>query len=151
MQQQPTEREKWAIFKTGGKQYRVGIGDVVNVSSSEFTRAIPTNPGGRRLFTFEEVLVVKADADLVLGQPTVPGPKVVGELLDDAKTRKVVTFKKRRRKNSRRKRGHRQDYHRVRIVEIAPRVRAAFDSVSAASAGAAPIPASTTTEPHDDL
>ncbi|MET4484020.1 50S ribosomal protein L21 [Bradyrhizobium sp. F1.13.3] len=150
MPQQPPAREKWAIFKTGGKQYRVGIGDVVNVSS-EFTRAIPANADGRRLFTFDEVLAVKADAELVLGQPIVHGAKVVGELLDDARMRKVTTLKKRRRKNSRRKRGHRQDYHPVRIVEIAPQTRGAFDSVSAASAGAAPIPVSATTEPHADL
>jgi ribosomal protein L21 len=123
----------------------------VNVSSSKFTRAIPTNTDGRRLFTFDEVLAVKADSDFVIGTPTVPGAKAVGELLKNARMPKVVTLKKRRRKNSRRKRGHRQHYHPVRIVEIAPQAQATFESVTAASVGAAPIRAAAATEPQTDL
>jgi large subunit ribosomal protein L21 len=99
----------FAVIKTGGKQYRVVAEDVLRVDRLE------GEPG--TVIEFGEVLVVGGDAP-VIGNPTVAGATVAGELLDQVRGRKVIAFKKRRRKNSRRKRGHRQEYSLVRITEI---------------------------------
>ncbi len=99
----------FAVIKTGGKQYRVVAEDVLRVDRLE------GEPG--TVVAFEEVLVVGGD-DPVVGAPTVSGATVAGELLDHVRGSKVIAFKKRRRKNSRRKRGHRQEYSLVRITEI---------------------------------
>jgi large subunit ribosomal protein L21 len=99
----------FAVIKTGGKQYRVATDDVLQVEK------IAGNPGD--VVEFAEVLVVGGDTPL-LGTPTVAGALVAGEVLEQGRGPKVIAFKKRRRKNSRRKRGHRQEYTRVRITEI---------------------------------
>jgi large subunit ribosomal protein L21 len=99
----------FAVIKTGGKQYRVVAEDVLRIDRLE------GEPG--TVIEFGEVLVVGGDAP-VIGNPTVAGATVAGELLDQVRGRKVIAFKKRRRKNSRRKRGHRQEYSLVRITEI---------------------------------
>jgi large subunit ribosomal protein L21 len=99
----------FAVIKTGGKQYRVVAEDVLRVDRLE------GEPG--TVVAFEEVLVVGGD-NPVVGAPTVSGATVAGELLDHVRGSKVIAFKKRRRKNSRRKRGHRQEYSLVRITEI---------------------------------
>jgi large subunit ribosomal protein L21 len=99
----------FAVIKTGGKQYRVVAEDVLRVDRLE------GEPG--TVVEFGEVLVVGGDTPVV-GAPTVAGATVAGELLDQVRGRKVIAFKKRRRKNSRRKRGHRQEYSLVRITEI---------------------------------
>jgi large subunit ribosomal protein L21 len=99
----------FAVIKTGGKQYRVVAEDVLRVDRLE------GEPGA--VVEFVEVLVVGGDTP-VIGSPTVAGATVAGELLDQVRGRKVIAFKKRRRKNSRRKRGHRQEYSLVRITEI---------------------------------
>jgi large subunit ribosomal protein L21 len=99
----------FAVIKTGGKQYRVTPEDVLQVEK------LPGNPGD--VIAFGEVLVVGGDTPL-LGTPTVEGATVAGEVLDQTRGPKVISFKKRRRKNSRRKRGHRQEYTVVRITEI---------------------------------
>jgi large subunit ribosomal protein L21 len=99
----------FAVIKTGGKQYRVVAEDVLRVDRLE------GEPGA--VVEFGEVLVVGGDAPVV-GAPTVAGATVAGELLDHVRGPKVIAFKKRRRKNSRRKRGHRQEYSLVRITEI---------------------------------
>jgi len=99
----------FAVIKTGGKQYRVVAEDVVRVDRME------GEPG--TVVAFGEVLVVGGDAPVV-GAPIVAGATVAGELLDHVRGPKVIAFKKRRRKNSRRKRGHRQEYSLVRITEI---------------------------------
>jgi large subunit ribosomal protein L21 len=99
----------FAVIKTGGKQYRVVAEDVLRVDRLE------GEPGG--VVEFGEVLVVGGDTPVV-GAPTVAGATVAGELLDHVRGPKVIAFKKRRRKNSRRKRGHRQEYSLVRITEI---------------------------------
>jgi len=98
-----------AVIKTGGKQYRVVPEDVLQVDRLE------GEPGA--VVAFGEVLVVGGDSPVV-GAPTVAGATVAGELLDHVRGPKVIAFKKRRRKNSRRKRGHRQEYSLVRITEI---------------------------------
>jgi large subunit ribosomal protein L21 len=99
----------FAVFKTGGKQYRVAADDVLEVDK------IKGEPG--EIVEFGEVLVVGGD-NVSLGAPTVAGATVAAEVVAQARGPKVIAFKKRRRKNSRRKRGHRQDYTRIRIVEI---------------------------------
>ena len=99
----------FAVIKTGGKQYRVVAEDVLRVDRLE------GEPGA--VVEFGEVLVVGGDTPVV-GAPTVAGATVAGELLDHVRGPKVIAFKKRRRKNSRRRRGHRQEYSLVRISEI---------------------------------
>ncbi len=99
----------FAVIKTGGKQYRVVAEDVLRVDRLE------AEPGA--VVEFGEVLVVGGDQTM-LGNPTVAGATVAAELLDHVRGPKVIAFKKRRRKNSRRKRGHRQEFSLVRITEI---------------------------------
>jgi large subunit ribosomal protein L21 len=99
----------FAVFKTGGKQYRVAAEDVLKVDK------VKGAPG--EIVEFGEVLVVGGDS-VTLGAPTIAGATVAAEVLDQARGPKIIAFKKRRRKNSRRKRGHRQEFTLVRITEI---------------------------------
>jgi large subunit ribosomal protein L21 len=99
----------FAVIKTGGKQYRVVAEDILRVDRVE------AEPGA--VIEFGEVLVVGGDST-TLGAPTVSGATVAAEVLDHVRGPKVIAFKKRRRKNSRRKRGHRQEFSLVRITEI---------------------------------
>jgi large subunit ribosomal protein L21 len=99
----------FAIIKTGGKQYRVAAKDVITVGK------LAGEPGD--VVAFEDVLLVGGDT-VVVGRPTVAGATVAGELIEHGRAAKVVVFKKRRRKNSRRKRGHRQEFSVIRITEI---------------------------------
>jgi len=99
----------FAVFKTGGKQYRVAAEDVLKVDK------VRGEPG--EIVEFGEVLVVGGDA-VTLGAPTIAGATVAAEVLDQSRGAKIIAFKKRRRKNSRRKRGHRQDFTLLRITEI---------------------------------
>jgi large subunit ribosomal protein L21 len=99
----------FAVFKTGGKQYRVAAEDVIKVGK------VKGEPG--EIVEFGEVLVVGGD-NLSLGAPTVAGATVAAEVLEQARGPKIIAFKKRRRKNSRRKIGHRQEFTLLRITEI---------------------------------
>jgi len=99
----------FAVIRTGGKQYRVVAEDILQVDR------VDAEPGS--VIEFGEVLVVGGESP-VLGAPTVVGATVAAELLDHVRGPKVIAFKKRRRKNSRRKRGHRQEFSLVRITEI---------------------------------
>jgi large subunit ribosomal protein L21 len=99
----------FAVFKTGGKQYRVAAEDVIKVAK------VKGDPG--EIVEFGEVLVVGGD-NLSLGAPTVAGATVAAEVLEQARGPKIIAFKKRRRKNSRRKIGHRQEFTLLRITEI---------------------------------
>ena len=99
----------FAVIRTGGKQYRVVAEDVLKVDK------IDGNVGD--VVEFAEVLAVGGDTPTI-GTPTVAGALVAAQVLDQARDRKVIAFKKRRRKNSRRKRGHRQEFTLVRITEI---------------------------------
>ena len=103
------EERVFAVFKTGGKQYRVAAEDVLKIDK------VKGEPG--EIVEFGEVLVVGGDS-VTLGAPTVAGATVAAEALDQARGPKVIAFKKRRRKNSRRKRGHRQEFTLLRITEI---------------------------------
>jgi len=99
----------FAVIKTGGKQYRVAADDKLKVEK------VAGEVGD--IITFGEVLVVGGDTP-TLGTPAVTGASVAAEVLDQGRGPKVIAFKKRRRKNSRRKRGHRQEFTLVRITEI---------------------------------
>jgi large subunit ribosomal protein L21 len=103
------EGKMFAVIKTGGKQYRVTAEDKLKVEK------VAGEAGD--IITFGEVLVVGGDTP-TLGTPTVAGASVAAEVLDQGRGPKVIAFKKRRRKNSRRKRGHRQEFTLVRITEI---------------------------------
>ncbi len=99
----------FAVIRTGGKQYRVAAEDVIKVEK------VKGDPG--EIVQFGEVLVVGGD-DVTLGIPTIAGASVAAEVLEQGRGAKVIDFKKRRRKNSRRKRGHRQEFTLLRVTEI---------------------------------
>ena len=99
----------FAVIKAGGKQYRVAAEDVIRIDRVE------KNPG--EVVAFGEVLVVGGDTPLI-GAPMVSGATVAGEVLAHERGDKVIAFKKRRRKNSRRKRGYRHEFSVIRITEI---------------------------------
>ncbi|HYC16924.1 MAG TPA: 50S ribosomal protein L21 [Pseudolabrys sp.] len=99
----------FAVIKTGGKQYRVAAEDVIRVDR------VNGQPG--EIVEFGEVLVVGGDTPQ-LGMPTVAGATVAGEVLQHTRGDKIIAFKKRRRKNSRRKRGYRHEFSVIRITEI---------------------------------
>lgn len=99
----------FAVIKTGGKQYRVAANDVITVEK------LDGEPGAA--ISFAEVLMIGGE-NAVVGSPTVAGASVAAEVVEQTRGPKVIAFKKRRRQNSKRKRGHRQDLTTVRIVEI---------------------------------
>lgn len=100
----------FAVIKTGGKQYRVAAEDVITIER------LPAQAG--ESVTFVEVLMISNGDNVQVGAPVVEGATVLGEVVDLTRARKVIAFKKRRRQNSKRKRGHRQDQMTVRILEI---------------------------------
>jgi large subunit ribosomal protein L21 len=99
----------FAVIRAGGKQYRVAPEDVIRIDR------VAGEPG--QIVEFGEVLVVGGDKP-ELGLPTVAGATVAGEVLQHTRGDKVIAFKKRRRKNSRRKRGYRHEFSVIRITEI---------------------------------
>ena len=100
----------YAVIKTGGKQYRVAPDDVLIIEK------VTGDPGS--VVEFGEVLMVGGSDSPKVGAPHVAGAKVVAEVVEQGRAAKVIAFKKRRRKNSRRKRGHRQEQTTVKIKEI---------------------------------
>ncbi len=100
----------FAVIRTGGKQYRVAAEDVIKVDKvkgdARRDRAVRRGLGGRRRQRHAR------------RQPTVAGASVAAEVLEQGRGPKIIAFKKRRRKNSRRKRGHRQEFTLVRVTEI---------------------------------
>jgi large subunit ribosomal protein L21 len=106
-----SEREKmFAVIKTGGKQYRVAANDLLKVEK------VAGNAGD--IVEFAEVLMVGVGADATIGAPVVGGALVTAEVVEQGRARKVIAFKKRRRQNSKRTRGHRQELTTIRISEI---------------------------------
>jgi large subunit ribosomal protein L21 len=103
------ERTMFAVIRTGGKQYRVAAEDVIKIEK------VAGDPG--EIVQFGEVLLVGGD-NVTVGAPTVAGASVAAEVLEQGRGPKVIAFKKRRRKNSRRKRGHRQEFTLLRVTEI---------------------------------
>ena len=100
----------FAVIKTGGKQYRVAANDLLKVEK------VIGEAGD--IVEFTEVLMVGEGADASIGAPTVAGATVTAEVVEQGRAKKVIAFKKRRRQNSKRTRGHRQHLTTVRIAEI---------------------------------
>ena len=100
----------YAVIKTGGKQYRVAANDTLRVEK------VAGEAGAT--VEFNEVLMIGGDGAPKIGAPHVAGAKVTAEVVEQGRADKVIAFKKRRRKNSRRKRGHRQELTTVKIRDI---------------------------------
>ena len=100
----------YAIIKNGGKQYKVKEGDIICFDK------MGLEPKSK--VEFKEVLALN-DGELKVGTPTVEGAVVEGEVINEGRGKKVIIFKKRRRKDSKLKRGFRRDFTRVRITKIA--------------------------------
>jgi large subunit ribosomal protein L21 len=100
----------YAIIRTGDKQFRAESGQTVRIP------ALAAEVG--ETVTFDQVLLAGTDEGVQVGAPTVPGATVTGEVVAHGKGEKIIIFKWKRRKNYRRKQGHRQKYTEVRIGEI---------------------------------
>ncbi len=101
----------YAVIQTGGKQYKVKSGEILKIEK------LPDSKPDTKI-EFKEILAYGDDKIIELGSPTVAGAKVEADLLENGKNRTVLIFKKRRRQNSRRKNGHRQQYSLIRINKI---------------------------------
>ena len=102
----------YAVIETGGKQYRVQAGDVIDVER------LPAVSEEQPEVVFDRVLLVDDGGDVKVGAPVVEGAQVQGVLRQPVRGRKITVFKMKRRKGYRRKNGHRQDLHRVEIKDI---------------------------------
>jgi len=100
----------YAVIRTGGKQYRVAAGDVLRLER------LPGEVG--TTVDFPEVLLAAGDGAVRIGTPLVDGALVRAEIVGQGRARKILVFKKKRRKNYRRRRGHRQAITTVRVMEI---------------------------------
>ena len=101
----------YAVIQTGGKQYKVKSGEIIKVE--KLTDSKPDTK-----IEFKEILAYGDNKMIEVGTPTVQGAKVEANLIKNSKNRTVLIFKKRRRQNSRRKNGHRQEYSMIRINKI---------------------------------
>ena len=100
----------FAVLNTGGKQYKVSQGDLIEVEK------LKINTGDT--VTLDQVLMVGEGENIEVGSPYVSGCKVTGEVVEQGKGTKIIVFKKKRRKNYRRKNGHRQFFTQLKITEI---------------------------------
>ena len=101
----------FAVIQTGGKQYKVKASDILKIEKIK-------NSKPESKIVFNEILAYGDDKNLEVGSPLVKGAKVEAELLKNSKNRTILIFKKRRRQNSRRKNGHRQQYSLIKIKKI---------------------------------
>ena len=101
----------FAIIQTGGKQYKVKAGEILKIEKIEKSKP-------QSKIEFKEVLAYGDDKTIELGSPVVTGAKVEADIIKNSKERTILIFKKRRRKNSRRKNGHRQQYSLIKIEKI---------------------------------
>tara|TARA_B100001057_G_scaffold43465_1_gene38862 strand:+ start:900 stop:1298 length:399 start_codon:yes stop_codon:yes gene_type:complete len=101
----------FAVIKTGGKQYKVKSGEILKIEKLADSKA-------NSKIEFNEILAYGDDSKIEIGSPMVTGAKVEANLIKNSKNRTVLIFKKRRRQNSRRKNGHRQEYSMIRINKI---------------------------------
>jgi large subunit ribosomal protein L21 len=106
----PNEDEMFAVIRTGGKQYRVAADQTLTIERL-------AGDAGEKV-TFGDVLMLGGEGEPKLGTPLVAGASVVAEIVEHGRGPKIIVFKKRRRQNSRRKRGHRQDFTVVRITDV---------------------------------
>ena len=102
----------FAVIETGGKQYRVQAGDVLDVE------LLQIEGKEREKIVFDRVLLVYGEGGTRVGNPVIPGARVEAELLHDTRGPKVRIFKKVRRKGYKRQGGHRQDYLKIRVQNI---------------------------------
>lgn len=100
----------YAVIETGGKQYRVQEGDVVFVEKLDV-------PEGE-VINFDNVLLLSNEGNLNAGKPYVEGAKVEGTVLEQGKSKKIIVFKYKAKKNERNKKGHRQPFTKVKIDKI---------------------------------
>tara|TARA_B110001454_G_scaffold5890_1_gene5532 strand:+ start:497 stop:910 length:414 start_codon:yes stop_codon:yes gene_type:complete len=101
----------YAVIQTGGKQYKVKASEILKIEKLE-------NSKPESKIEFKEVLAYGDDKNIEIGAPLIVGAKVEAELIKNGKNRTVLIFKKRRRKNSRRKNGHRQQFSLIQISKI---------------------------------
>ena len=100
----------YAVIATGGKQQRVAVGDQIKIEK--------VDAGVGDAVTFDEVLAVQTDKELKIGRPKIDGARVVARVVEQGKAAKVLVFKKKRRKQYRRTRGHRQRFTALVVEEI---------------------------------
>jgi len=100
----------YAVIRTGGKQYRVIPGEVLRVE------ALDGELGSE--VEFAEVLLASTNGGVQVGTPTLPGARVAAKIIQQGKAKKIIVFKKKRRKNYRRKQGHRQLFTAIQITDI---------------------------------
>lgn len=128
-----------AVIMTGGKQYKVKEGDVLDIEK------IGVETG--RVFEFEKILLIADENKVTLGTPFIANAGVRAEVVERRKGEKVLIFKKKRRKQFRRFKGHRQELSRVRITDIIPDVRNAPEKKAAPPAPPKPAPAPLPSKP----
>ena len=101
----------YAVIQTGGKQYKVRSGEILKIEK------LPNSKPDTKI-EFKEILAYGDEKVIEIGAPTVEGAKVEANLIKNSKNRTILIFKKRRRQNSRRKNGHRQEYSMIKINKI---------------------------------
>ena len=101
----------YAVIQTGGKQYKVKAGEILKIERLEESK-----PSSK--IEFKEILAYGNDKNIEVGSPVISGAKVEADLVRNGKNKTVLIFKKRRRKNSRRKNGHRQEFSLIKISKI---------------------------------
>ncbi len=131
----------YAVIKTGGKQYKVAKDQIVIVEKLAAAAGDSV--------AFDQVLLVGEDEKTTLGAPTVAGACVMAEVVEQTRGDKIIVFKKKRRKNYRRKRGHRQYLTVLRVTDIAAEVKKRKAAATKPKAEAAPPVADATSEPAD--
>jgi len=100
----------FAVFKSGGKQFRAEPGAQIRIPS------LDAEPGDS--VTFDEVLLASSDGDVKVGDPVVSGAKVTAEVVRHGRDKKIIVFKRKRRKGYRKKQGHRQGFTEIRVDEV---------------------------------
>jgi len=142
----------FAIIKTGGKQYKVAADDILQIEKLDAQAG--------ETITFDQVLMLGTGSDVTIGSPLVEGATVVAELVEQFRNKKIIVFKKKRRKKYRRTQGHRQNLSLVKITDILaagqkPAKKAAAKKPAAEKATKAPAakkaPAAPKTDFVDDL
>jgi len=101
----------YAVIQTGGKQYKVKAGEILKIERLEESK-----PSTK--IEFKEILAYGDDKNIEVGSPVISGAKVEADLVKNGKNKTVLIFKKRRRKNSRKKNGHRQEFSLIKISKI---------------------------------
>lgn len=100
----------YALIKTGGKQWKVSPGKIIRVEKLEGSVGVRVE--------INEVLMISKDGEVKIGTPLIPNAKVLADVVEQGKAKKIIVFKRKRRKGYRKKMGHRQPYTGLRIMEI---------------------------------